>query len=158
MVTTYILVLTLSAWLMSHGLVLVSSRVVPVLGLSTPKSLIALGVAIAMLTVVAAPGWLLLLAMGVAALPVRNMRLDFGLPTMVPWFIALLLLILLCLGPVIGGPSYLAIDAALMGASLLGILTVSKSLPVLGRAFPAYLVLIVGIMLTVVIHHGLRAA
>jgi hypothetical protein len=120
--------------------------------------MVALAVAIAMLTVVSATPWVLVLAIAAAFIPFSRLGLTLNLPTMLPWLITLGLLMALAFAPILGAPGFLAVNAAIMGAALLGILTVSPGLPALGRAFPSFLVIIVGIPLKLAILYGIHAA
>lgn len=154
MVTSYILILVFSAWLMSSGLTLVAGRILRMTHYSLPAlpSLIALLTAVGFLTVVAAPGWLMVATL--ASLLLFS-KLALPLPSgQLPWLIVLLALVPLLLAPLFGAPSWLAIDAALIAASLLGVRLTSRTRPELGAAFPSFLLLIVGLGLHAGVLHA----
>jgi hypothetical protein len=115
MITTYILVLLLSAWLLSYGLVWTHRRMTRIFQkpLAMPAGSIALAVVLGMFLVVGAPAWLCLLAFGV--LVMVNVASVRSVP------LALLAVaVLLLLLPFLGMSTGFALDAALIGAAVLG--------------------------------------
>jgi len=143
MVTGYILVLAFSAWLVAYGLMRVLGRLARMLTLPVaPAGAVSLGVALMFLVVVGAPGWLVLLALLVAALLHRQLPI----PVPLAWFVLLGALVPLIVAPLMGAPSWLALDAAMIAAAALGCLTPRGDLPDIRAAMPAYAILLLGLV------------
>lgn len=145
MITAYILILAFSAWLVTRGLVLVAARLVTVVQQSLPlqPASIAFVVSLAFLVVAAAPAWVLLLAIAAAFLARSHSVLCVNSPF--AWHGVLLALIPLIAAPLLGAPSWLAVDVALVAAALLGAIPSRGDLSPMGAAFPAFLTLILGL-------------
>lgn len=158
MITSYILILAFSAWLITAALVVSGVRICRAMDrtIIVPAPSIALGVALAFLVVVAAPGWLVVIALITAIATHKHRLLPFT--SIASWFIALGALIPMILAPVLGAPSWLAVDAAIIAASLLGALIASHELPKLDAALPAFLVAIIGLGLHAAMRGGLHAS
>ena len=158
MITAYILILAFSAWLITRGLVLVAARLVSMTQQPLPlqPANIALVVSLAFLIVVAAPPWVLLLAIAAAFAARRLTVLCVNSPF--AWHGVLLALLPLIAAPLLGAPSWLAVDAALIAAALLGALS-SRSAPTpMGVAFPAFLALIFGLAVEALLVGGTHAS
>jgi hypothetical protein len=137
MVTSYILILVFSAWLGAFALCKLGSRLGTLLGVdtSTKTSVIAALVAIAFLMVASAPGWVLVLAIILFAVP--HARLTQALPESLPSILLLLIVLALCFTPWLGAPSWIALDSALIASSILGA-TQARGIQPIGRAFLPY--------------------
>lgn len=158
MITAYILILAFSAWLITRGLVLVAARLVTMTQQPLPlqPANIALVVSLAFLIVVAAPPWVLLLAI-VAAFAARRLAV-LCVNSPFAWHGVLLALLPLIAAPLLGAPSWLAVDAAMIAAALLGALS-SRSAPTpMGVAFPAFIALIFGLAVEALLMGGIHAS
>jgi hypothetical protein len=151
MITTYILILTLSAWLMAYGLSALAGRLNAVAGLPVggAQGVISLVVAVGFLVAVAAPGWVLILALGLIAVPPLR-----ALPTLLPWMLLPIALLPLILTPFLGAPSWVALDSAILAASLLGAAHARGVEAPLGRALLPYVWLIGWLAVTALLHLG----
>ena len=142
MVTSYILVLTFSAWLMAFGISYAARRLMKLLAIAMNlQGVIALLVAVAFLVVAAAPSWAMLVALALLAVP--PLRLIQHLPPTLAWAWVPLALLPLIATPLLGAPSWIALDSALIASSLLGVAHARSTVTApLGRAFLPYLWLI----------------
>lgn len=156
MITSYILILALSAWLLAFGLSFLAGRLTHAasLPLGQVHGIIALLVAIGFLVAAAAPAWVMVIALALIAFPpVRAM------PTLLPWVAIPIALIPLSLTPLLGAPSWVALDSALLAASLLGAAQARGVEAPLGRALLPYGWLIGWLLIATVLylgklHHG----
>lgn len=158
MITAYILILAFSAWLITRGLVLVAARLVTMAQQPLPlqPASIALIVSLAFLIVAAAPPWVLLLAIATAfaarRIPVLCVNAPFA------WHGVLFALLPLIAASLLGAPSWLAVDAAILAAALLGALS-SRSAPTpMGVAFPAFVALVLGLAVEALLVGGIHAS
>jgi len=135
MVTTYILILTFSAWLLAFGLSFLAGRLTKAASLpfTHAHGVIALVVAVGFLVAASAPGWVMVVALALMAVP--PMR---SLPTLLPWVIIPIALLPLLITPVMGAPSWVALDSAILAASLMGAAQARGVESSLGRALVPY--------------------
>jgi hypothetical protein len=151
MITSYIIILALSAWLMAFGLSFVAGRLTQAasLPLGAAHGVISLVVAVGFLVAAAAPAWVLVIALALLAIP--HLR---SLPTLLPWVIIPIALLPLLVTPLMGAPSWVALDTALIAASLLGAAQARGVEAPLGRALLPYGWLIGWLGLTAAMHLG----
>lgn len=151
MLTTYILILSLSAWLLAFGLSWIAGRLTKTasLPLSNAHCVISLVVAVGFLIVAAAPGWVMVIALALIAVPPLRIT-----PALLPWVIIPIVLLPLLITPLIGAPSWVALDSALIAASLLGAAQARGVEAPLGRALLPYAWLIGWLAVTAIIHLG----
>ena len=135
MVTTYILILAFSAWLMAFGLSFLAGRLTKAASLpfTHAHGVISLVVTVGFLIAAAAPGWVMVMALALMAVPPLR-----SLPTLLPWVIIPIALLPLLITPLMGAPSWVALDSAIMAASLLGAAQARGVDSPLGRALVPY--------------------
>lgn len=148
MITTYILTLALSSWLVSFALSFVAGRLTHATALpfGTSHGVISLVVAVGFLVAAAAPAWVLVIALALLAAPRAK------LPPLASWLSILLILLPLLATPLLGAPSWVALDSALIAASLLGAVQARGVVAPLGRAWLPY-VWLVGWLAFTALHH-----
>ena len=155
MITTYILTLALSSWLVSLALSFVAGRLTHAAALpfAGAHGVISLMVAIGFLVAAAAPGWVLVIALALLAMP------SVKLPPLASWLSILLALLPLIATSLLGAPSWVALDSALIAASLLGAAQARGADTELGRAWLPYVWLVGWLAFTSIWHiSGLHGA
>ncbi len=154
----YVILLCLSAWLISFCLMRVGDRLVKLLGLALPVvgGMLALSVTLGFMVVVAAPAWVILLSL-VATMFMVWQRKDFLSEKLATNILAAGLLAMVVMG-IATGPSWLIVDALIIGSALGGIVTATRTLPEFGRSAVGFGALIAGLFLEAAMREVLYAS
>jgi hypothetical protein len=151
MVTSYILILLVSAWLLSALVATLGARLLPRFTRrdAPPAETIALWVSLALLVVVSAPAWLLALTLAVHGL-LHVKPLPALLPEPIAPYLVLSALLVLAITPFFAAPYWLALDAGIIAASLLGGWMRGIARPAMTTTWIPMLLLMAGLTLTAV--------
>jgi hypothetical protein len=151
MITTYIFILTFSAWLMAFILSFLAGRLTKAasLPLAHAHGVIALVVAVGFLIAAAAPGWVMVVALVLMAVPPLR-----SLPIFLPWMLIPAALLPLLITPLMGAPSWVALDSAILAASILGAAQARGVESPLGRAALPYAWLVGWLTVSALMHIG----
>ena len=103
-------------------------------------SITALLVTVAFMVVAAAPSWAILITLALLAVP--QTRLAQALSPSLPWLVILSALLPLACMPLLGAPSWIALDVALIACSILG-MAQAQGGAIIGRALLPFAWLIV---------------
>lgn len=153
MVTSYILILIVSAWLIAYGLTLTLHYVAQLVRIAVPPSapsIIALAVTLALFVVAAAPSWTIVIALLLLAMPHRY--ITYRLPSSVQQTFILTILAFLMATPLAGAPSWVALDSAVLASALLGVRCARSTPSSLGATFFSYLFLLLWLISSTVVH------
>lgn len=154
MMIFYTLILCLSAWLVTYLLMRVGTRLEQLLSLPQPLigGYVAFATTLAMMVVISAPSWVILLALATTLIT------HWQHITFIPELLAAPLLgagaILACVLAVMGGSSLLVIHALIMLAALAGVTMATRALP----EFRASANGLVALQLGLLLHAALQGA
>lgn len=158
MLVFYTIILCLSSWLITYLLMRTGERLMRTLSLEMPLigGYVALSVTLAMMIVVAAPAWVVTLAIAVTGFSLwRHVTL---IPQALTAPLLVVSVILACVLAVFGGPHWLIIDAAIMVASLAGVIHATRALPEFRMSAAGFVILQAGLFVEAILRGALHVS
>lgn len=158
MLIFYSIILCLSAWLVTYLLMRTGARVERLLALPEPLvgGYVALVITLAMMVVVAAPSWVILLAIALTGIAHWQHR------SLIPELLVAPLLaagaIVAVVMAVFGGPHWLVIDIAILSAALGGVMQATRSLPEFRSSAAGFVTLQIGLFIEAALRGALHAS